>query len=111
MILVFHSDWKSARDTLHSIHNFPEFTGRIRPAPCEAACTLIDPVVFNFDLLRIPSRKDDASIQYEKAPARGEAREARAGLPIAQIGSNVRRYCGADRVESRGRVQSLQAAA
>ncbi|MDP3356454.1 MAG: glutamate synthase subunit beta, partial [Polaromonas sp.] len=33
-------DWKSAIDTLHSTNNFPEFTGRICPAPCEAACTL-----------------------------------------------------------------------
>jgi glutamate synthase (NADPH) small chain len=38
--LVFRQDWKSAIDTLHSTNNFPEFTGRICPAPCEAACTL-----------------------------------------------------------------------
>src|SRR5687767_303151 len=38
--LVYQQDWKSALDTLHSTNNFPEFTGRICPAPCEAACTL-----------------------------------------------------------------------
>jgi glutamate synthase (NADPH) small chain len=38
--LVFNQDWKAAIDTLHSTNNFPEFTGRICPAPCEAACTL-----------------------------------------------------------------------
>jgi len=38
--LVFRQDWKQALDTLHSTNNFPEFTGRICPAPCEAACTL-----------------------------------------------------------------------
>ena len=38
--MVFRADWKSAIDTLHSTNNFPEFTGRICPAPCEAACTL-----------------------------------------------------------------------
>ncbi len=38
--LVFHGDWKNAIDVLHSTNNFPEFTGRICPAPCEAACTL-----------------------------------------------------------------------
>ena len=38
--LVFRQDWKRALDTLHSTNNFPEFTGRICPAPCEAACTL-----------------------------------------------------------------------
>ena len=38
--LVYRGDWKQAIDTLHSTNNFPEFTGRICPAPCEAACTL-----------------------------------------------------------------------
>ena len=38
--LVFQQNWKAAIDVLHSTNNFPEFTGRICPAPCEAACTL-----------------------------------------------------------------------
>ncbi|NOT65715.1 MAG: glutamate synthase subunit beta [Methylotenera sp.] len=38
--LVYNQDWKTAIDVLHSTNNFPEFTGRICPAPCEAACTL-----------------------------------------------------------------------
>jgi glutamate synthase (NADPH) small chain len=38
--LVFEGDWKNAITVLHSTNNFPEFTGRICPAPCEAACTL-----------------------------------------------------------------------
>lgn len=38
--LVYHGDWKTALEVLHSTNNFPEFTGRICPAPCEAACTL-----------------------------------------------------------------------
>ncbi len=38
--LVYHQDWRSASTVLHSTNNFPEFTGRICPAPCEAACTL-----------------------------------------------------------------------
>ena len=38
--LVYRQDWKTALDVLHSTNNFPEFTGRICPAPCEAACTL-----------------------------------------------------------------------
>ena len=38
--LVYNQDWKSAIDVLHSTNNFPEFTGRICPAPCESACTL-----------------------------------------------------------------------
>jgi len=38
--LIFRQDWQRALDTLHSTNNFPEFTGRVCPAPCEAACTL-----------------------------------------------------------------------
>lgn len=38
--LVYHKDWKAAIDVLHSTNNFPEFTGRICPAPCQEACTL-----------------------------------------------------------------------
>ncbi len=38
--LVFRQNWQQALDTLHSTNNFPEFTGRVCPAPCEAACTL-----------------------------------------------------------------------
>jgi glutamate synthase (NADPH/NADH) small chain len=45
--LVYRADWQRALETLHSTNNFPEFTGRVCPAPCEAACTLninADPV-------------------------------------------------------------------
>jgi glutamate synthase (NADPH) small chain len=38
--LVFQGDWRNAIDVLHQTNNFPEFTGRVCPAPCEAACTL-----------------------------------------------------------------------
>ena len=38
--LVYNQDWQQAIEVLHSTNNFPEFTGRICPAPCEAACTL-----------------------------------------------------------------------
>ncbi|NMG53923.1 glutamate synthase subunit beta [Aromatoleum aromaticum] len=45
--LVYRNQWRQAIEVLHSTNNFPEFTGRICPAPCEAACTLninADPV-------------------------------------------------------------------
>jgi glutamate synthase (NADPH) small chain len=45
--LVYQGDWRRAIDTLHSTNNFPEFTGRVCPAPCEEACVLrinADPV-------------------------------------------------------------------
>ena len=38
--LVYKQNWRQALDTLHSTNNFPEFTGRVCPAPCEAACTI-----------------------------------------------------------------------
>jgi len=38
--LVYRGDWQRAIEVLHSTNNFPEFTGRVCPAPCEAACTL-----------------------------------------------------------------------
>src|SRR4249920_4268405 len=38
--LVYKQNWREALETLHSTNNFPEFTGRICPAPCEEACTL-----------------------------------------------------------------------
>ncbi|WP_353245953.1 glutamate synthase subunit beta [Limnohabitans sp.] len=49
--LVFEGDWKNAIEVLHSTNNFPEFTGRICPAPCEAACV----VNFNDDAVGIKS--------------------------------------------------------
>jgi glutamate synthase (NADPH/NADH) small chain len=38
--LVYEGDWQNALENLHSTNNFPEFTGRVCPAPCEASCTL-----------------------------------------------------------------------
>ena len=38
--LVYHEDWEEAARNLHSTNNFPEFTGRVCPAPCEESCTL-----------------------------------------------------------------------
>jgi len=38
--LVYRGNWREALEVLHSTNNFPEFTGRVCPAPCEASCTL-----------------------------------------------------------------------
>ncbi len=38
--LVYHNEWKEALNRLHKTNNFPEFTGRVCPAPCEGSCTL-----------------------------------------------------------------------
>ena len=38
--LVYRGQWREALDRLHATNNFPEFTGRVCPAPCESACVL-----------------------------------------------------------------------
>ena len=82
--LVYREQWKTALTALHSTNNFPEFTGRICPAPCEAACTLniIDtPVTIKSIECEIVDRGwDEGWIKPESAP-RGT------GKRIAVIGS------------------------
>jgi glutamate synthase (NADPH/NADH) small chain len=82
--LVFRQDWRQAIDVLHSTNNFPEFTGRVCPAPCEAACTLN----INNDAVGIKSIEhaiiDKAWEQgwvVPQAPAR------RTGKKVAVVGS------------------------
>ena len=57
--LVYHNSWRAAIDRLHATNNFPEFTGRLCPAPCEAACVLginSDPVTIKQVELEIIER-------------------------------------------------------
>ncbi|OOZ37854.1 glutamate synthase subunit beta [Solemya velesiana gill symbiont] len=65
--LVYKQDWQSAIDTLHSTNNFPEFTGRICPAPCQEACTLNlqdDPVTIkNVELSIVEKAWEEGWIQ------------------------------------------------
>ena len=82
--LVFRGDWKNAIEVLHSTNNFPEFTGRICPAPCEAACTLN----VNDDAVGIKSIEHAI---IDRAWAEGWVRpqppRARTGRAVAVIGS------------------------
>jgi glutamate synthase (NADPH/NADH) small chain len=82
--LVFHDDWKNAIEVLHSTNNFPEFTGRICPAPCEAACTLN----VNDDAVGIKSI-EHAIIDRAWAEGWVQPRKAlaRTGKKIAVVGS------------------------
>ncbi|MES9955481.1 MAG: glutamate synthase subunit beta [Sedimenticola sp.] len=65
--LVYRQDWKAAVDVLHSTNNFPEFTGRICPAPCQEACTLNlqdDPVTIkNVELSIVEKAWEEGWIQ------------------------------------------------
>lgn len=82
--LVYEADWKRALDMLHSTNNFPEFTGRICPAPCEAACTLniIDqPVTIKSIECAIVDRGWREGWITPKVP------EAKTGKSVAVVGS------------------------
>ena len=82
--LVYKQDWQYALDTLHSTNNFPEFTGRVCPAPCEAACTLNinnDPVGIKSIEHAIIDKGWDSGWVVPQPPAR------ETGKRVAVIGS------------------------
>jgi glutamate synthase (NADPH/NADH) small chain len=82
--LVYAQDWKSAIQTLHSTNNFPEFTGRVCPAPCEEACVLR----INNDAVGIKSI-EHAIIDkaWENAWVTPELPAHRTGRRVAVVGS------------------------
>jgi glutamate synthase (NADPH/NADH) small chain len=82
--LVFKQNWQQALDTLHSTNNFPEFTGRVCPAPCEAACTLN----INNDPVGIKSI-EHAIIDkgWESGWVKPQPAAAKTGKRVAVIGS------------------------
>jgi glutamate synthase (NADPH) small chain len=82
--LVYQQDWKNAWTVLDSTNNFPEFTGRICPAPCEAACTLN----FNDDPVGIKSL-EHAIIDraWEHGWVQPRAPRIKTGKKVAVVGS------------------------
>ncbi len=82
--LVYRNRWREAIDLLHSTNNFPEFTGRVCPAPCEASCVL------NFNADAVTIKQIEISI-IEHAFAEGwirpEPADKKTGKRIAVIGS------------------------
>ena len=82
--LVYRRDWKRAIETLHSTNNFPEFTGRICPAPCEEACVLRineDPVGIKSIEHAIVDRA------WEEGWIRPQPAARRTGRKVAIVGS------------------------
>jgi glutamate synthase (NADPH) small chain len=82
--LVWRHDWREAADRLHATNNFPEFTGRLCPAPCEAACVLginADPVTIKQVEVEIIDRAFASGWVAPRPPA------ARSGRSVAVIGS------------------------
>jgi len=82
--LVYNDDWRTASLNLHSTNNFPEMTGRICPAPCEAACTL------NIDDAPVTIKSIEAAIadrSFEEGWVVPLPAEKKTGKKIAIIGS------------------------
>jgi glutamate synthase (NADPH/NADH) small chain len=81
---IFHGNWKEAIDLLHVTNNFPEFTGRICPAPCENACTL------NIHQQPVTIRENEASAAekgFELGYITPAPPQRRTGKRIAVVGS------------------------
>jgi glutamate synthase (NADPH/NADH) small chain len=109
--LIFRQDWKTAIETLHSTNNFPEFTGRVCPAPCEEACVLRineDPVgIKSIEHAIIDKAWDEGWVVPQPAARRTNRKVAvvgsgPAGLACAQqlarAGHNVVLYEKNDRI-------------
>ncbi|MFN4271548.1 MAG: glutamate synthase subunit beta [Aliihoeflea sp.] len=82
--LVYGGDWDNAIRNLHSTNNFPEWTGRICPAPCEEACTL------NLEDVPVAIKTIEQAIAdkaYEKGYVRPYPPEQKTGKKVAIIGS------------------------
>ena len=85
--LVWASDWRAAAERLHATNNFPEFTGRLCPAPCEAACVLginAEPVAIKQVEVEIIDR---AWAEGWVPPQRPSAAARAAGRRVAVVGS------------------------
>jgi glutamate synthase (NADPH) small chain len=97
--LVYRGRWREAIEQLHSTNNFPEFTGRICPAPCESACVLAindDPVTIEQIELAIVERAFEEG-WVEPAPPR-----LRSGKRIAVVGSGPAGMAVADELNKQG---------
>jgi glutamate synthase (NADPH) small chain len=82
--LVYRGKWREAIDQLHATNNFPEFTGRICPAPCESACVLAvndDAVTIEQIEMAIAERAFEEGWVLPEPPSR------RSGMTVAVIGS------------------------
>ena len=82
--LVYRGDWENAARNLHSTNNFPEVTGRVCPAPCEASCTL------NIDDNAVAIKTIECAIAdraIESGWIRPELAPAKTGKKVAVVGS------------------------
>jgi len=97
--LVYRGRWKEALRQLHSTNNFPEFTGRICPAPCEAACVLgiNEPAVTIKQI-----EKSIVERGWEEGLIRPEPPKSRSGKKVAVIGSGPAGLAAAQQLNRSG---------
>jgi glutamate synthase (NADPH/NADH) small chain len=97
--LVYKGQWKDAIERLQKTNNFPEFTGRICPAPCENSCTLSinDPAVTikNIELAIVERAYSDGLIKAEPP-------KVRSGMKVAVVGSGPSGLACADQLNKKG---------
>ncbi|MGC4001774.1 MAG: glutamate synthase subunit beta [Pirellulales bacterium] len=97
--LVYRDRWREAIDRLHATNNFPEFTGRVCPAPCESACVLginEDPVAIKQIEMTIADRAFDEGWIVPEPP------ETRTGKSIAVVGSGPAGLAAAQQLNRAG---------
>ena len=97
-------EWKRASDLLHSTNNFPEFTGRICPAPCEAACVL------TIDKSPVTIRENEAAITemaFREGYITPRPPEKRTGKKVAVIGSGPAGLACADQLNKEGHLVTV----
>src|SRR5436189_4775999 len=97
--LVYKDRWRDAIERLHATNNFPEFTGRLCPAPCEGACVLginNDPVTIKSIEVAIIERAFDEGWVTARPP------ESRTGKHVAVVGSGPAGLAAADQLNHAG---------
>lgn len=97
--LVYRDRWREALDRLHATNNFPEFTGRVCPAPCEAACVLginEDPVAIKQIEMSIADRGFDEGWITPEPPS------VRTGKKVAVVGSGPAGLAAAQQLNRAG---------
>jgi glutamate synthase (NADPH/NADH) small chain len=102
--LVYHGRWKDALARLHATNNFPEFTGRICPAPCEASCVLNindDPVTIR-NIEKVIVERGFAEGWIQPAPPRKKT-----GKRVAVVGSGPAGMAAAQQLARAGHTVTL----
>jgi glutamate synthase (NADPH/NADH) small chain len=102
--LVYRQRWQAASDRLHSTNNFPDFTGRLCPAPCEGSCVLginDDPVTIKNIELSIVERA------FEEGWIRAAPPATRTGKTVAVIGSGPAGLAAADQLNKAGHLVTV----